>query len=384
MAGMKRFVTYIYAYEEKKKANNTGFAKIEIRGEECRMEIHLRGVCSGQTSCRVYLFQKKDGQIEGIRIGEMGIRNGSGDFRTVLKTARILDTPYGFFTMEGIFLLTEDKRIFMSRWKEGELPEISMEHFKEWQKQPEQPTIEKIEPQKQPTIEKTGPQKQPFTEPAKQRKQPEQPITEKTELQKQPTIEKTEPQKQSITEKTEPQKQPSAVRTAQQKPSIVRRAVSAQAQQTSQPPKNKEKMCEQELPVSGEEDVAATELPMRNVFPVWHWEDVWEHLTASYPISEPFSDPDIACVRIELKDLRELPKRYWYLGNNSFLLHGFFNYRYLMLGKKEKGEETRWFLGVPGVFQNQERVMAIIFGFPEFLPEPVENRFGYWCRYLEE
>ena len=88
-----------------------------------------------------------------------------------------------------------------------------------------------------------------------------------------------------------------------------------------------------------------------------------------------------------------MPKKYWYLGNNSFLLHGFFNYRYLVVGKT--GEE-RWFLGVPGIYQRQERVMAAIFGFPEFLAaavpgenveaaenEPV-NRFGCWCRYIEE
>lgn len=37
----------------------------------------------------------------------------------------------------------------------------------------------------------------------------------------------------------------------------------------------------------------------------------------------PFSEKNITCIKIELKDLRELPRKYWYLGNNSFLLHGF-------------------------------------------------------------
>ena len=44
MAGMKRFIAYIYGYENAKKAGNTGFARIELRGEECRLEIHLRSV----------------------------------------------------------------------------------------------------------------------------------------------------------------------------------------------------------------------------------------------------------------------------------------------------------------------------------------------------
>ena len=105
-------------------------------------------------------------------------------------------------------------------------------------------------------------------------------------------------------------------------------------------------------------------------------------------------EKEITCLRIELKDLRELPKKYWYLGNNSFLLHGFFNYRYIILGEIE---DERWFIGVPGVYQHQERVMAAIFGFPEFLPQVTKvnekemqketepfNRFGYWYHLLDE
>ena len=43
MAGIKRFITYIYAYENGTKGINAGFAKVEIRGNECRIEVHLRG-----------------------------------------------------------------------------------------------------------------------------------------------------------------------------------------------------------------------------------------------------------------------------------------------------------------------------------------------------
>lgn len=103
----------------------------------------------------------------------------------------------------------------------------------------------------------------------------------------------------------------------------------------------------------------------------------------------PFSgDEHTLCVRLELKDLRQLPKAYWYLGNNSFLLHGFFNYRYLILGMTEEFGVKKWFIGVPGVFQNPERVMAALFGFPEFRsekPSPINTgQFGYWYHYLNE
>ena len=77
---------------------------------------------------------------------------------------------------------------------------------------------------------------------------------------------------------------------------------------------------------------------MRNLFPDYEWQDVWETLLENLKCCRPFEDQEAECVQIELKHLRELPKRYWYLGNNSFLLHGFFNYHYLLVGKAERDD----------------------------------------------
>ena len=96
MAGMKRFIAYIYGYENANKAGNTGFARIELRGEECRLEIHLRSVYAAQTHCRVYLFRKQGNQMEGSLIGEMDVRNGAGDFATAMKTMHI-PTSWTYF-----------------------------------------------------------------------------------------------------------------------------------------------------------------------------------------------------------------------------------------------------------------------------------------------
>lgn len=119
------------------------------------------------------------------------------------------------------------------------------------------------------------------------------------------------------------------------------------------------------------------------------WSLRWRFILENFPVMTPFSgDENTLCVRMELKDLRQLPRQFWYLGNNSFLLHGFFNYRYLILGMTETLGMKRWFIGVPGVFQNPERVMATLFGFPEFRsekPSPINTgEFGYWYRYLNE
>jgi hypothetical protein len=73
--------------------------------------------------------------------------------------------------------------------------------------------------------------------------------------------------------------------------------------------------------------------------------------------------------RIDISDIRRLPKKNWYLCNNSFLIHGFFNYRYLVLVEMEENGGRKMYLGVPGVYEKPERMMAMLFGFPDFLPE---------------
>ena len=341
MAGMKRFVTYIYSYEERKKGNNIGFAKIEIRGEDCRIEIHLRGVYAGQAVCRVFLFRVKNDKIQGVPIGEMRISAGRGDFGVVVKAGHLADTPLDINDMEGIVLLCGDEQIFLSRWKEGAPFAVSRDNFEKWQPEAEETAV----PTEQPAANedgKLGPMQQADADPAAE---PD-------------AVEKKEQAEPLIGERT----------------AAVPETVTAPHGAQSEP-----------------ESVQATELPVRNIFPAYDWREVWEKLQQNHPIFMPFTDREAVCIQIELKDIRELPRRYWYLGNNSFLLHGFFNYRYLVIGRTG---ETRWFLGVPGIYQRQERVMAAVFGFPEFLPaavsgesgteeEPI-NRFGCWYRYIEE
>jgi hypothetical protein len=94
--------------------------------------------------------------------------------------------------------------------------------------------------------------------------------------------------------------------------------------------------------------------------------------------------PVITYKHIEITDIRQLPKRNWYLCNNSFLVHGFFNYHYLVLKTVEQGGQVQRFLGVPGIYEQPERMMALMFGFPEFEAAQTEDAgganslFGYW------
>lgn len=92
--------------------------------------------------------------------------------------------------------------------------------------------------------------------------------------------------------------------------------------------------------------------------------------------------------KIQRSDISVLPRRFWFLANNSFLLHGYHNYNHLLLAE----EEGRLWLGVPGIYDPREAKVADLFGFPQFTREyadclelePEERSdstdFGYWCR----
>ena len=302
MSGMKRFVAYIYSYENGEKNENIGFAKMELRAKEGRMEIHIRGAAPVQKGVKVNLFIREQGEIVAIPLGEVPMQGGRGDFLTAFELENVMGTELNFRAMEGILLLAGDGSIFMSRWKAGEPFRVMPEQIRFWEKKQ---VAEEADTGQETT----------------------------------PTIEAIQPQ-------------------------------------TAQPPET----AQLQQPDHPQETVSATELPVRNIYPQCDWETCWEFLLENHEHFVFYKKGEITCVKIELKHIRELPRRYWYLGNNSFLLHGFFNYRYLVVGKME---ESTWFIGVPGIYQAQERVMATIFGFPEFMPEPVENQFGYWYRIVE-
>lgn len=116
------------------------------------------------------------------------------------------------------------------------------------------------------------------------------------------------------------------------------------------------------------------------------WEREWQNYCSTHPVFHPFDEEEqIFAVKMSLQDMKVLPDSCRALANNSFLLHGFYNYKYLLFGYVD-GAEKRWFLAVPGVFRNQEQLLAGIFGFPHFRTRQTTlqktGEFGYWYRFV--
>lgn len=130
-----------------------------------------------------------------------------------------------------------------------------------------------------------------------------------------------------------------------------------------------------------EKEILGCEMPCKK-------EDLkWKQIMEQYKKIHPFGD-ERECVAVELKDLALLAPQLHKLTNNSFLLHGFYNYRHLILAKKcgfANPDERTIYLGVPGVYYEREKQVAIMFGFQGFecVGQVEVGKFGYYMKEVQ-
>ena len=350
MSDYRRFITYINLYENDQKLRNVGFAKIDKRKEQCRFEIHMKNIgYTGQNS-QIYFYVQQEQALECISIGALQIINGTADRRLLLNGENLAGSGYRLEEISGLVIFINEEIMLASQWQEGEMRR----------------GLFRLPGQERP--QDLAGERRPQTAPA-----PAEPAVQSPKQSRNTAT-------QSATARNAADPQSAAAPAAATPPPAA--APPATAPQPTSPQAESQGQPEPE-PDTLHVAEAAVNPSARP------WSVTWQMMLESYPVMTPFEgEEDINCIRIELKELRLLPKRYWYLGNNSFLLHGFFNYRYLILGQMQENGIKRWFLGVPGVFQNQEKVMAAIFGFPEFKAEKAArqktNQFGYWYRFMDE
>lgn len=109
-------------------------------------------------------------------------------------------------------------------------------------------------------------------------------------------------------------------------------------------------------------------------------EDKWQQLTAIYPHIQPFRD-ERDYLSIRPADFLMFPAKDYRQVNNSFLLHGYYNYKHLLLSRVEQRGEILYYIGVPGNYFEKEKQVALMFGFESFecAEEPAqEGDFGYY------
>lgn len=367
---MKRFVSYLYSIYNNQKIHNAGFARIELRVGRNRIEIHLRENGYAGKTGTVYLFIRKQEIIQGVSIGNIVFRNNQADFRYEQAEENIGQTPWQIMQMNGILIVIDDRIAFLSQW--DELP-VNTERFQIWDKESEDSTSAKnqdAENKSEMELTQELPDQQKNVETQVEDREDDSKNSELRSNQLSHGDHVSEILEGESNKITEESKNPISNKESQKDDTDV-------------------SMQKDELQTASEDQVqTASDIQTAELQPQRRnqWEQNWRYMLRMYPVLHEFAEKDrVLCVRIEIKDVRLLPEKYWSVINNSFLLHGFFNYRYLIFGRV--GVEQNWFIGIPGIYQNQEHVMASIFGFPDFLPQAEKNERGeqpgYWYRILD-
>lgn len=446
MSAYHRLISYIYAYEGGIKGKNTGFAKLETRGTSCRIQVSVRRVFAGGSPIGVYLLAGQEEIRIGtlfVRGGNGEFRavvnceniEGSGcnmeeccgltlhetdsawrAYTTIWEdavahaaeveladvtaekvreqeaekeeaTRKLAENVSGEVNSASVGKEKLDEASELTRSGEMESQDTSTEtekkeavNINETDFGISQPQPEKLEDsnleifedtetmEAVPDISETSDHQEAEVVQETQTETPQESFQESTqEVQ-------TETPKESFQESYQEAQTEARRKDSQESTREVRKEVlpdsppdhqeafrpGSQNQKQPQPDSSKE---------SPKEDPAET---------------LWDRLRVTYPKVTAFECAD-GCEILVIKpqDIGLLPRENWVYGNNSFLLHGYYNYRYLILARLGKpGERGRYILGVPGHYGNNEKYMAAMFGFDRFVRStrqpPRDSRFGYW------
>lgn len=371
MAEYRRFVAYVYEYRRGKKGSNCGFVRVEEKNRRCLMELHLQ--CPGLTAdipCKVYGFVRKDGLLNGIYLGEC--RTGENRVECVLESEaqNMGNSGVSLEKMGGMIFCTELGAFFGTEWDDRP---IRPENFKAYEVPAGSPKTLREE-----TGEAKGDKdlKEEPKVPEEQQKESEEP--EAFEEQE----ESAESEATGGMQEAEASESPEG----QEEPAEASEMPEGQQEGLEEPEESREDREEAGTP----EEQTVSEVEAEEVVRENRQETPPEpDRTAGWTPGEvcmPFSDGEmVQCWKIHPRDVCRMFRRDGSLRNNRFLLHGYYNFGHLLLCRRGDG---RCILGVPGGYDQQERFMANMFGFPYFKEsrqvELAQSRGGYWYRFMEE
>ena len=446
MSAYHRLISYIYAYEGGIKGKNTGFAKLETRGTSCRIQVSVRRVFAGGSPIGVYLLAGQEEIRIGtlfVRGGNGEFRavvnceniEGSGCNMEECCGLTLHETDSAWRAYTTIW---EDA---VAHAAEVELADVTAEKVREQEAEKEEATRKLAENVSgEVNSASVGKEKldeaSELTRSGEMESQDTSTETEKKEAVNinetdfgisQPQPEKLEDSNLEIFEDMETMEAvPDVSETSDhQEAEVVQEAQtetpqesfqeSTQEVQTETPKESFQESYQEAQTEARRKDSQESTWEVRKEMPPdsppdhqeafrsdsqnqkqpqpdsskeFSKEDpaesLWDRLRVTYPKVTAFECSD-GCEILVIKpqDIGLLPRENWVYGNNSFLLHGYYNYRYLILARLGKpGERGRYILGVPGHYGNNEKYMAAMFGFDRFVRStrqpPRDSRFGYW------
>ncbi|MGN1147353.1 MAG: DUF6128 domain-containing protein [Lachnospiraceae bacterium] len=303
-------IIYLDYFERGEKVKNGGFLKWEAKGDDSRLQIHIRGL---------YPTDTLQGEIQIISMGEIypadrvTLHFGTGEYAAVWKNAGLAGTEITYAECDGIQIRLSENRTLKGIWREREKKAEAMPVYESSPEEVQELTIREVLPEEALTQ---------VTEEA----QPEKALTQ-------------------VTEKTQPEEAPRSLHK----------------QETEKSPTDRH---------AGQEMLSG---------------DKWEQLSRHYPRISPFGD-NREYLSITPRDFIILARQYQNLVQNSFLLHGYYNYGHVVLTKIVEKEEECFYLGVPGVYYDREKQAALMFGFEGFeagTDRISDGGFGYYMKRVD-
>ena len=325
MSVYKRFVSYIFSYENGIKKENVGYARIENYNEQCRINIYMKLDIKREQKASVYLFYREKEKMQGIFMKEMKIKDGVGNCKLIVENEQLGDCCCSFEDIGGIIIYVTANRFWGTEWDDKpiykfEPPKMLLE---------EQEKVLEIEDRKETKIEA---------------KKIEAKQIEEAEI-------KVEAKKEEIKSKPEePMLQVAVLR-------------------------GKREMNGYDCEDREEKNVCLEK--------TWNCgaDEKREDCFKSYTKIYPFYEQDKECIGIGPQDLTKISPILEMWKNNDFLLHGYGRFRHILLLRKKDG--TQYFIGVPGMYRTSEQQLASKYGFSMFIPmkkrEAQYGDFGYWC-----
>lgn len=346
-----RKIKYLDYCENGSKVSGGGFAKLEVRDNTLRLELIIRGLHPTDSFDREIVLQ---GAEKEEILGQVHIQNGSGQYRCSCDADRgIGGTGISYSELCGIRIFIGGTREILCQWgnissqkrtaKPEKVPREELE---------ETPKAESKETSKAES--ENVPEEEPMAEP------------------------KAEPKKTSGEDKSDPEELVDTFsgQTDEWKPEKKEPEPSEmQVQESAEQPKGN--------PAALKDDTGEQQAGQK--MQVMLLEDKWQQLSALYPHIQPFHD-ERDYLSLTPSDFVLFPTRFYRAVNNSFLLHGYYNYHHLILARIERRGEVFYYIGVPGNYFEREKQVAIMFGFESFEceAEPAKTGdFGYYMMRTE-
>ncbi len=136
MSDYRRWISYIYAYENGIKKRNAGYAKLELKDGKLTMTLHVTPD-GREGSLRVCMYKCHSGSREGVLLGVVEKKAGGEGVRFMEDASNVGGSGLLFQEMNGLLLYDERGKYLISSWEDdpvdlGALQEIAAKLERTW------------------------------------------------------------------------------------------------------------------------------------------------------------------------------------------------------------------------------------------------------------